>query len=300
MKALVVINPVAGPGRTKTLGACVELATTILESHHIETDVLVTQGPDDAYRFSREAVHDGFGLVAAWGGDGTVNGCASAVARTGVPLAMIPGGSGNGLARDLGIPLNARQALHIAAAGGARTIDAGDLHGWLLLQRRRYWFRRPDRRPPRRAGRPPGARWLCDRDCRRGAGSYEPGTYSIQNAFDVDGKAHMSGISSIDRRSSSRSPTQGSTEAAHRSRHRALLDDGMIEIVVVEPQSAFSILRQVPAFFQGTLREGPGLLMRSASTMDVSCTASDPLSCRWRAARGAAINQNIQLPFVTS
>ena len=40
---------------------------------------------------------------------------------------------------------------------------------------------------------------------------------------------------------------------------RALLDDGMIEIVVVEPQSAFSIMRQVPAFFRGTLTEGRGL-----------------------------------------
>jgi diacylglycerol kinase (ATP) len=51
----------------------------------------------------------------------------------------------------------------------------------------------------------------------------------------------------------------------------ALLDDGMMEIVVVEPQSAFAILKQVPAFFQGTLREGPGVLMRSAASMDISC-----------------------------
>ncbi len=50
----------------------------------------------------------------------------------------------------------------------------------------------------------------------------------------------------------------------------ALLDDGMIEIVVVEPQSAMRIMRQVPAFFRGTLREGPGLLMRSAASMEVS------------------------------
>ena len=50
----------------------------------------------------------------------------------------------------------------------------------------------------------------------------------------------------------------------------ARLDDGMIEIVVVEPQSGLSILRQVPAFFRGTLREGPGLLMRSAASMEIA------------------------------
>ena len=59
---------------------------------------------------------------------------------------------------------------------------------------------------------------------------------------------------------------------------RALLDDGMIEIVVVEPQSGLSIMRQVPAFFRGTLKEGPGLLMRSAASMEISCPAPDSIS----------------------
>jgi diacylglycerol kinase family enzyme len=44
----------------------------------------------------------------------------------------------------------------------------------------------------------------------------------------------------------------------------------MIEIVIVEPQSGLSIMRQVPAFFRGTLKEGPGLLMRSAASMAIS------------------------------
>jgi diacylglycerol kinase (ATP) len=57
---------------------------------------------------------------------------------------------------------------------------------------------------------------------------------------------------------------------------KALLDDGMIEIVVVEPQSGLSIMRQVPAFFSGTLREGPGILMRSAASMEIC--ASTPIS----------------------
>jgi diacylglycerol kinase family enzyme len=43
-----------------------------------------------------------------------------------------------------------------------------------------------------------------------------------------------------------------------------------MEIVVVEPQSGLALLRHVPAFFQGTLREGPGILMRSAASMDIS------------------------------
>ena len=269
MNALVVINPIAGRGRTRSIAACTDLATTVLRSHQFEVDIRVTEGPDDALRFGREAVRQGSALVVAWGGDGTVNGCATAVSGTGIPLAIIPGGSGNGLARDLGIPLNAQQAMHIAASGRARVIDAGDLHGSLFFNVAGIGF------DARIAGR------LAEPGARRGLvgyviatlselRSYEPGTYSIQNAFDVDGKAHMDDL--IDRPAlfialaNSRQYGSGAQIAPS-----ALLDDGMIEIVVVEPQSGFSILRQVPAFFQGTLREGPGLLMRSASTMDISC-----------------------------
>ena len=267
MKALVVINPIAGPNRTRIMGACVDLARTVLSSHHIEGEVRVTNGPDDASRFSSEAVRNGVDLVIAWGGDGTVNGCASAVAATGVPLAIIPGGSGNGLARDLALPLNAKKAFHVAATGGVRAIDAGDLHGCLFFNVAGVGF---DARIADRLAAPGARRGLLGyviatvSELR----SYEPGRYSIRNAFDVDGTALTPDIN--DRRAlfialaNSRQYGNGAQIAP-----TALLDDGMIEIVVIEPQSGLSIMRHVPAFFRGTLREGPGVLMRSASSMEI-------------------------------
>ncbi len=269
MRALVVINPIAGPGRTRTIGACVDLAKSVLTTHHYDTDVRVTEGPTDAYRFSSEAANAKFDLVAAWGGDGTINGAASGVAGTGIPLAIIPGGSGNGLARDLLIPFDPTAALTLAATGGVRAIDAGDLHGSLFFNVAGIGF---DARIADRLAAPGARRGLIGyvlatlSELR----SYEPGTYSINNAFDVDGKAHMADI--VDHRAmfiavaNSRQYGNGAQIAP-----AALLDDGMMEIVVVEPQSSFAILTQVPAFFQGTLREGPGLLMRSAASMDISC-----------------------------
>ena len=59
MKALIVINPIAGPGRTRTIGACVDLARTVFETHHFGADIRITNGPDDAFRFGREAVQAG-------------------------------------------------------------------------------------------------------------------------------------------------------------------------------------------------------------------------------------------------
>lgn len=267
-RALVVINPIAGPGRMRTIGACVDLARTILSTHGIDADVRVTSGPDDANRFSVEAVRGGIDLLVAWGGDGTVNGCAAAAAGTAVPLAIIPGGSGNGLARDLRIPLNAANAFHIAATGAVRSIDAGDLHGSLFFNVAGVGF---DARIADRLAAPGARRGLLGyviatlSELR----TYEPGRYSIHNAFDVDGKELTPDIN--DRPAlfialaNSRQYGNGAQIAP-----TALLDDGMIEIVVVEPQSGLSIMKQVPAFFRGTLREGPGVLMRSASSMEIS------------------------------
>jgi YegS/Rv2252/BmrU family lipid kinase len=268
MRALVVINPIAGPGRTRTIGACVDLARTVLTSHHYDADVRITTGPNDASAFAREAVRSGVDLVIAWGGDGTVNGVASAAAGTATAFAIIPGGSGNGLARDLRVPLNAADAFAVAAHGATRSIDAGDLHGSLFFNVAGIGF---DARIAARLAAPGARRGLIGYiiatigELR----SYTPGLYSIRNAFDVDGRSHMADI--IDQPAlfialaNSRQYGNGAQIAPS-----ALLDDGMMEIVVVEPQSGFSIMRQVPAFFKGTLREGPGLLMRSAASMEIS------------------------------
>ena len=269
-RALVVINPIAGKGRGRMTGASVDLARSVLSAHDYDADVRVTTGPQDAYRFSSEAAAANVDLVVAWGGDGTVNGAASGVARTSIPLAIVPGGSGNGLARDLSIPFDPATALSIAATGMTRAIDAGELHGSLFFNVAGVGF---DARIAARLAEPGARRGLVGYIFATVAElrGYEPGRYSIHNAYDVEGKSLVADIT--DRPAlfialaNSRQYGSGAQIAP-----RALLDDGMLEIVVVEPQSAFSILRQVPAFFRGTLTEGPGLLMRSAAAMEIACS----------------------------
>jgi diacylglycerol kinase (ATP) len=269
VKALVVINPIAGPGRTRTIGACVDLAKSVLTAHNYDTEVLVTKRPSDAFDFSSTAAKNGAELLVAWGGDGTVNGVACAAAAANAAFAIVPGGSGNGLARDLGVPFDPAAALKLAATGRSRHIDAGDLHGSLFFNVAGIGF---DARIAERLAMPGARRGLLGYimatvgELRQ----YEPGTYSIRGAFDVNGTSHMADI--VDRSAlfialaNSRQYGNGAQIAP-----KALLDDGMIEIVVVEPQSGMSIMRQVPAFFRGTLQEGPGLLMRSAASMEISC-----------------------------
>jgi YegS/Rv2252/BmrU family lipid kinase len=269
VKALVIINPIAGPGRTRTLAACVDLAKRVIERHGFQADVRVTGGPTDAFRFASEAVAARHDLIVAWGGDGTVNGAASAVTGTGIPFAIVPAGSGNGLARDLQLPFEPDAALEVAASGATRSIDAGELHGSLFFNVAGIGF---DARIAARLAQPGARRGLLGyvMATMGELGSYEPGIYSIHNALDADGLAHMADI--VDRRAlfialaNSRQYGNGAQIAP-----KALLDDGLIEIVVVEPQSGLRILRQVPSFFRGTLSERPGLLMRTAAAMEISC-----------------------------
>ena len=78
---------------------------------------------------ARTAVAGGADLVVACGGDGTVTACAAGLAGSGTPMAVVPMGTGNLLARNLGLPLDVRGALGVALAGVNRELDVGVANG---------------------------------------------------------------------------------------------------------------------------------------------------------------------------
>lgn len=79
-----------------------------------QPDFFITQKADAGTTAAREAATSGVDLVVAAGGDGTVRGCAEGLAGTDVPLGIVPLGTGNLLARTLGIPAHPKAALSIA------------------------------------------------------------------------------------------------------------------------------------------------------------------------------------------
>lgn len=84
--------------------------------------VATTAGSPGAQQ-ARDAVASGADLVLAWGGDGTVRSVAEGLAGTGVPMGVLPAGTGNLLARNLGIPLSLDDAGAVAFAGAERRVD---------------------------------------------------------------------------------------------------------------------------------------------------------------------------------
>ena len=90
---------------------------------------LETSPDDTGERLARMAVASGVDVVISSGGDGTVTACAAGVAGSGIPLGVLPSGTGNLLARNLGLPLQADAALAVALTGAERRLDVGVANG---------------------------------------------------------------------------------------------------------------------------------------------------------------------------
>jgi YegS/Rv2252/BmrU family lipid kinase len=107
-KALFIVNKHAGIGYPAKLEA---LVSRVCEREGVEHQLLFTGHKGHAVELSRGAAREKFDLVVAVGGDGTLNEVAQGLLCTHLPMGIIPRGSGNGLARHLGIPLTMSQAV---------------------------------------------------------------------------------------------------------------------------------------------------------------------------------------------
>ncbi len=115
-----IINPNAG---TKKKSQYLALIASIKSDplHY----VWETSHPLEASILTRNAVEMGANRIIAVGGDGTINEVASVLVGSSIPLGVIPIGSGNGLARHLGIPMIPSKALEIAKKHAAQKMDVG-------------------------------------------------------------------------------------------------------------------------------------------------------------------------------
>ena len=134
LRVTIVINPVAGVrGTLERAKSRAEWAVDLLRSRGADPDVVISERHGHARALAAAAVAGGAEVVAAWGGDGTVNEVASALVGTDAALAVIPAGSGNGLARMLGVPADPRGAVDRFLRAPDRRIDVGVIDGRLFV-----------------------------------------------------------------------------------------------------------------------------------------------------------------------
>lgn len=118
-KIHVVINPVSGKDQP-----ILNVLNDVFHRNGVEWDVSITKKFGDATEFARRASRSGYDLVVGYGGDGTQHEIANGVMGTGVPMGILPGGTGNGFGNEMGIPTELRPAVELLCTSyNTRKID---------------------------------------------------------------------------------------------------------------------------------------------------------------------------------
>lgn len=245
--AHVIVNPVAGTSHHEPAIDRARRAAARLEAAGWTVEVTITERPLHAYESARAAVDRGTSLVVAWGGDGTVNEAARALLHREAALAIIPRGSGNGFARDLRIPLQAGDALDVSASGVVRAVDAGTMAGLPFVNLAGVGFDAHIASAfARNRGRRGFARYLAIAATEvRG---YAASTYRITPSPGHDERALMVVVAN---------GSQYGNGA--RIAPAARMDDGWLDLVVVEARGLGWTLARLPSLFTGRVAPRDGI-----------------------------------------
>ena len=130
-KAALFYNPNSGGRRSRQ--AEVESVVALLRKADVEAELVLTDSPAEAEQQARQAVQSGCDTVFACGGDGTIHTILQVLANTSVALAILPMGTANALAHDLGLPMNLKDAGLAALHGMPRRVALGRIQ-YLDLQ----------------------------------------------------------------------------------------------------------------------------------------------------------------------
>jgi len=126
MKHLFILNPKSGP--TSRAEKLVRWIDKIFSSSGHNYEFTFTTGPGDATQLAVKGSAEGIDIVTAVGGDGTVNEVASGLINSNTALGIIPLGSGNGIARSLGIPVDVKKSIHLLLNSNIISIDTGEIN----------------------------------------------------------------------------------------------------------------------------------------------------------------------------
>ena len=132
-KIHVVVNPASGKDEP-----IINTLNDVFHQHDIDWTVSITQKYGDATAQAKAAIASGVDLVVGYGGDGTQHEIANAVMRSGgkTPMGILPGGTGNGFAREMGIPKTLRPAVEVLCGNNKiRNIDVAQVGEQYFIQR---------------------------------------------------------------------------------------------------------------------------------------------------------------------
>jgi diacylglycerol kinase (ATP) len=259
---IVIINPASGTGH-RTVEARGRARAAMAARAFVELGVPhrieITERAGHGAEIARRAIADGASLVCGWGGDGTMNEVASVLAQSPLPLGVIPGGSGNGLARELGISLQPMRAMQQAVTGVDRWLDVGEIGGRLFVNVAGIGFDAHVARCFNEPGRRRGFLAYLATSFTQLL-TYRSEAYAIALPSEtIEGKALMVVVAN-------------SAQYGNGARVAPLAqpDDGRLDLVVVAPSSPLRSMWRARRLFDGKLAREKGVSFRLAETLTIS------------------------------
>ncbi|HST54850.1 MAG TPA: diacylglycerol kinase family protein [Solirubrobacteraceae bacterium] len=256
--ACLIVNPTAGGGRALRAAPAVEHA---LRAHGLQLRRVDTRDLEHAREQALGAAHAGETVIAL-SGDGMVGALADALrAVPGAVLGVIPGGRGNDLARVLGIPQDPVAACAVIAHGVQRPLDVGEVGARAFVGVASAGF---DSDANRIANEAPA--WLGNLVYAYGAlralAAWRPANFELE--LDPPGeRLRLSGYSVV--AANSRAYGGGMRIAPD-----ALLDDGLLDIVVIEQVGKLRFLTNLPKVFKGAHVGLPSVRVLRAAEVHIS------------------------------
>ena len=255
----LLVNPTSGKGRG---GRLLEPVAERLRSSGVDVDVVTGRDADEAFDRVRNRVAAGVDGVVAVGGDGLVNIALQVVAGTDVPLGVVPAGTGNDIARALGLSLaEPVAAVDLVVRGATRAVDLGRANG--------RWFAGVlgsgfDSMVNERANRMswPSGRSRYNLAILAELRIFRPVPYELV----LDGETWTTEAMLV-------AVGNGSSYGGGmRVCPDARLDDGLLDVTVLGPISKPEFLRVFPTVYKGTHVRHPAVTVRRAR--QVSLTSS--------------------------
>ncbi len=265
MRIRFIVNPNAGSRRdpTKIISTIEETLSATDHEHNLQ----FTNFRGHATTLADAAVAEGCDLVVAVGGDGTVNEVGAALVGSEAALGIIPIGSGNGLARELGIPLKTPSACQALLDGRVREIDAGVVNGRYFFMAAGVGFDalvswRFNERPNSRRGMLPyycialreALTFTPERTIVRIDGEelvLEPFMVTVANARQLGGSAVIA--------------------------PRAQIDDGLFDVCIVTSLNIAQFLYQARKLFNGQIEKVPQLSIWRTDHLEIETRDYSPM-----------------------
>jgi diacylglycerol kinase family enzyme len=138
MRALIVLNPQGGSLAKLGIDRARQQIAALCEANNLDATIIVARGIGIAGRIRGEidgqrGAQPGFDAIVVGGGDGSVRAAASVLAGSNLALGILPLGTLNHFARDLGLPLDLEAALRVVAAGRVGFVDVGEVNGRVFV-----------------------------------------------------------------------------------------------------------------------------------------------------------------------